>query len=120
MLEVLLSESCNHLNQLAKACGKDVFLRSHALAVEFAMPVRLTMIAAVAALGTAASAEPQKAAAQTPSQPAKIVLASADPVRSPGPGVAKPMAAAAKRPAGRVTTCRCGGNPPPASDSQDR
>jgi hypothetical protein len=88
--------------------------------MEFAMRVRLTMFVAVAALGTAASADPQKPAASAPSQPAKIVLASAEPVGSPAPDSARPLAAASKRPLGRVTTCRCGGNASPASDGQDR
>jgi hypothetical protein len=84
--------------------------------MEIAMRVRLTLIAAFVALGTAASAEPQKAPPQPAPQPTKIILASADTVRTPGTATVKPATAPAKRP-GRVTTCRCGGDPLPATET---
>ena len=83
------------------------------------MRARLTLIAAMIALGTAASAEPQKAPPQPAPQPTKIVLASADQVRTPGPVTAKPSATPAKR-SGRVTTCRCGGDPLPSAETPDQ
>ena len=76
--------------------------------MEIALRARQTLIAALLVVGTAASAEPQKAPARPAPQPTKIVMASADPVRSHGPTSAKP-AAPAKR-TGRVATCRCGGD----------
>ena len=39
---------------------------------------------------------------------AKIVLASADPARSSAVTEVRPTSAAVKRPAPRITTCRCG------------
>lgn len=83
------------------------------------MRARLTLIAALVALGTAANAEPQKTPSQPAPQPTKIVLASADPVRTPGAAAAKPVATPAKR-VGRVTTCRCGGDPQPAAETPDQ
>jgi hypothetical protein len=83
------------------------------------MRARLTLIAAMFALGTAASAEPSKAPSQPAPQPTKIVLASAEPVRTPGAAAAKPTASPVKR-AGRVTTCRCGGDVQRPAETPDQ
>lgn len=84
------------------------------------MRARLTMIAGLLVIGTAASAEPQKVSPVRPApQPTKIVLASADTVRAPTPALAKTSTASAKRRAGRVTTCRCG-DPASNPDSQNQ
>lgn len=82
------------------------------------MHVRRTLLAAAIAMGSAASAEPQKAPPQPAPQPTKIVLASADTVRTHGPVLAKPAASPTKR-SGRVTTCRCGGPQLPAETPED-
>ena len=82
------------------------------------MRTHLIMFAGLLAVGAMASAEPQKAAPSRPApQPARIVMASADPVRTPSP--AKAAAIPAKRAVGRVTTCRCG-DPIPGADNQDQ
>lgn len=78
------------------------------------MPVRFALIAAAALASTSAFAAdapkaPVQPAAQPKSAPAKVVLASADDVRAPS---AEPQATPPKRPRGRVTTCRCGGQLP--------
>ena len=84
--------------------------------------MRLYLIAtgAVLTLSGAAYAEPaQHDALKAPAQqrPAEIVLASADGVRAaPTPG-AQP--APLKRPAPRVTTCRCG-DPQPDPGPQEQ
>lgn len=77
------------------------------------MNARFSIIAAVGmTLGTAAPADPPKAPAQTATQPvnrpAPVMLASADPVRAPGPS---DQSTAPPKPhrAARVTSCRCGG-----------
>ena len=76
------------------------------------MRERLTVIAALIATGSAAFAEPPKAASPRPaSEQIKIVLASADTVVSPGP-VSTKSVTPAKRRVGRVTTCRCGDSLP--------
>jgi hypothetical protein len=81
--------------------------------MEFAMHVRLLMIAAVGStLGTAAPADPPKPAVQNASQPASrpapVMLASAEPVRTPSPSDQATTPAKPHR-AARVTSCRCGG-----------
>jgi hypothetical protein len=87
--------------------------------MEFGMRMSLTVIAALTATGTAAFAEPPKAASPRPaSEPVKIVLASADTVGTPGP-VSTKSVAPAKRRIGRVTTCRCG-DPLPESQTQEQ
>ena len=82
------------------------------------MRTHLTMIAGLLAIGATASAEPQKVAPSRPApQPGKIVvLASAETVRTSAP--AKGAAIQAKRPAGRVTTCRCGDSAPGAASQE--
>jgi hypothetical protein len=70
------------------------------------------MFASVAMLlGTAAPAEPAKAPAQNASQPVNrpgsVMMASADPVRTPTPGDQSTTPPKPHR-AARVTTCRCG------------
>ena len=74
------------------------------------------------AAGTAAAAEPAKhdpkpsiGRAQTP---AKVVMASADEPRSTAPS-AQRAGNDAKRPAPRVTACRCG-DPQPDEEQPDR
>lgn len=96
-----------------------MFFYTRALVMEIAMRVRLIGIALFLTAGSAASAEPQKASSQPAPQPTKIVLASADPVRTPRAVSAKPTSTPAKRPAGRVTTCRCG-DPQPAPETPDQ
>jgi hypothetical protein len=81
--------------------------------MESVMHARLLMFAAVGmTLGTAAPADPPKPAAQNTSQPSNrpppVMLASADPVRTPGPSDQSTTPAKPHR-AARVTTCRCGG-----------
>lgn len=74
----------------------------------------LLIVSAALAIGTAASAaDPAKPearpAAQSPSRPAEIVLASADQVQPSAPAAREQASAPVKRPrAARVTTCRCG------------
>jgi hypothetical protein len=76
------------------------------------MRVPLTLLAGLLTIGGAALAEPSKNSTATAPQPeklpTKIVLASADKVHATGPASAAPSATQAKRPAPRVTTCRCG------------
>lgn len=82
------------------------------------MRTHLIMIVGLLGVSATAAAEPQKAVVSRPGlQPTKIVLASADPVRTPNSANSAPTPA--KRPVGRVTTCRCG-NPAPAADSPDQ
>ena len=84
----------------------------------------ITAAAALATFGASASAEPPKsapkqpAAAPTDSQPrpAQIVLASADPVRTPAEASPAPVK---RRIAPRITTCRCGDpQPTPEPDGE--
>ena len=82
------------------------------------MRTHLTTFVGLLAVGAMASAEPQKGTTSRPApQPAKIVMASADPVRTPTPS--KSAAIPAKRPTGRVATCRCG-DPAPGTESQEQ
>lgn len=90
-----------------------------ALVREIAMRARLVGIALFVTTGSVASAEPQKAPSQPAPQSTKIVLASADVVRTPGQVSTKPASTPAKRFAGRVTTCRCGA-PQPAPETPDQ
>jgi hypothetical protein len=93
--------------------------------METVMRTRFTVIAAamLGAATAAIAAEPPKrpgaAAAQTPSHPSPVVLASADRVvGAQTPAQANP--APVKRPrAARVTSCRCG-DPQAQSDDQDQ
>jgi hypothetical protein len=70
----------------------------------------------------AASAQPAKDGekAPVPAQqvPAKVVFASADEVHAPTP-TGQPDTIRVKRPAPRVTTCRCG-DPQPDQDQQEQ
>jgi hypothetical protein len=81
--------------------------------MEIVMHARLMVIAAAAlVVGTSAFAEPPKTRgaqpAQPATQPAAVVLASAETVRDTAPSADQP-AAPVKRPrAARVTSCRCG------------
>jgi hypothetical protein len=81
----------------------------------------LIVSAAVLTIPCSAAAEPPKASQPRPAavRPTPVIFASADQL----PGArAVPVAAAstsAKRPrAGRVTTCRCGGDPQPRVQEQ--
>jgi hypothetical protein len=85
------------------------------------MNIRVVMIAiSAASMAAAAAAQPGKdepknskpAAAQTP-----VILASASNVRRPSPTDANRPTEPARRPAPRVTTCRCG-DPQPEQDQQ--
>lgn len=85
------------------------------------MCVRMAMIAIAAASTSAvAVAQPGKderpAKAPKPATAAPVVLASASDVRRPSPGDAERAVEPARRPAPRVTTCRCGD--PQPDDSQ--
>jgi len=66
----------------------------------------------------AACAEPAKDHVAKPGvgQQQPVVLASADRVRTPSVATPQPVSAPAKRPAPRVTTCRCG-DPQPEPDA---
>ncbi len=73
----------------------------------------LTIAAAAVALASGVAAEPPKAPApqqnSTQAHPAPVVLASADHLAAPAAGQAAPK----PHRVGRVTTCRCGGDPQP-------
>jgi hypothetical protein len=82
------------------------------------MRLALTLFAGLLACGNAAVAEPPKTTHERPPQPesvdrqpAAIVLASVDMLRSPGADGAQPVVAKRKV-APRVTTCRCGDSQP--------
>jgi len=83
--------------------------------MEKAMRLPLTVIAGLVMIGSAAVAQPPKDASKSVSpkqQPAQIVLASADPIRSPTTDATKVAVEPAKRRiTPRVTTCRCGDLP---------
>ena len=87
------------------------------------MRARLTMIAAILTIGSAAAAEPPKnqpaPTASPPKAPAEVVLASAERTHAPAPESVQPNAAPAKRRPVRVTTCRCGDQQVDA-DNQDQ
>ena len=79
------------------------------------MQIRFMMVAAaVLSLSASAFADPASPAAQDPAQPAnkpaRVVLASAEPVQAPDTVVEQQASPTpVKRRAARVTTCRCGG-----------
>ena len=86
------------------------------------MKIRVIMIAiAAASMAAAAAAQPGKdepknskpAAAQTP-----VILASANDVRHPSPTDASRPTEPVRRPAPRVTTCRCGDPQPEPGQQQ--
>ncbi|MFL6850414.1 MAG: hypothetical protein ACJ8EH_06105 [Sphingomicrobium sp.] len=84
--------------------------------------MRMPVLLFALSFAAAAAAEPPKVAAEpkTPApQPAAIVLASADNVRSPAQGQSAKNPATGKRVTPRVTTCRCG-DPQPEPDDQDQ
>lgn len=77
------------------------------------------VIAAISGLSvaTAVAAEPAKApvrkADQAAEQPVEVVVAAADEIRTPTASADQATAAPAKRARkARVTTCRCGDQPP--------
>ncbi len=77
------------------------------------MPARLLMIAvAVLTVSTGVAAEPAKTPAKDAAPPvshsAPVILASADPVRTPAPTDQATLPQAKPHRAARVTTCRCG------------
>ena len=86
------------------------------------MNIRLVMIAitagSMAAVATAESGKDgQLAKAPTPAPQVPVVLASAADVRRAAPADADHVAQPVRRPAPRVTTCRCG-DPQPEPDQQ--
>jgi hypothetical protein len=87
------------------------------------MRARLTVIAAMLTVGSAALAEPPKSQAAPPpstqKSPAEVILASADTTHAPNPDAGQPNAGPAKRRIARVTTCRCG-DAQPESESQEQ
>jgi hypothetical protein len=91
--------------------------------METAMRVALSILLSGLVLVGRAAAEPPKVETAKPAQarqrPAEIVLASADAVRSPSSETVSPSPARTKRPAPRVTTCRCG-DPQPEPDSEQQ
>jgi len=90
--------------------------------MEKAMRLPLTVIAGLL-IGGAAVAEPSNNAPKPASpkrQPAQIVLASVDPIRSPAADSTKvSVEPARRRIAPRMTTCRCG-DAPVEPESRDR
>jgi hypothetical protein len=83
------------------------------------MHARFVLIAAAMLTSVNAfAAEPSKPAPPTSAQPQhgspQVVLASAAQVASPAPADAQPQAVPTppKKRVGRVTTCRCGDQPP--------
>jgi hypothetical protein len=89
------------------------------------MDIRVVMIAAAAAAAASAAGgdQPDKderhANAPPPAAVAPVVLASANDVRQPSTKPAERSVEPARRPAPRVTTCRCG-DPQPAEDRPDQ
>jgi len=86
------------------------------------MNIRLVMIAITAgSMAAVAAAQPgedeQVAKAPKPAAQTPVVLASANDVRRPSPADANRPAAPPRRPAPRVTSCRCG-DPQPEQDQQ--
>lgn len=89
------------------------------------MSIRMALIAiAAAATAAAAGAQPDKddrrPKAPPPTAVAPVVLASASDVRRPSTSDADRPAQPARRPAPRVTTCRCGDPQIPQDQSDDR
>ena len=87
------------------------------------MRARLTVIAGLMAVSSAALAEPPKNPPVSPAAPRKapeVVLASAETAHPPvSENPQQSVAASAKRRVARVTTCRCGG-PQADPDSQEQ
>jgi hypothetical protein len=85
--------------------------------MEKAMRTRTIALAALMTIGTPAFAAPPKGnqlrGEQPHRRPAELIVASADSVRSPQPSSAMP-----RRPAARVTTCRCGDPQPDPEQPQ--
>lgn len=87
------------------------------------MRIRVALLAIIATLPTSAGAQPGKAdpAAKPPPPPivaaAPVVMASAGDVRRTPAPVAENLSQPVRRPAPRVTTCRCG-DPQPGEDQQ--
>lgn len=87
------------------------------------MQVRFVLIAIIALTSAgAAAAEPQKAPAKATAQlqPAspRVMLASADEVRSPAASEPQVQLQSKRPRVARVTTCRCGDQQPTDSDDQ--
>jgi hypothetical protein len=80
------------------------------------VPFAIVLLLTAAAATAQPAKDDSKAAIAAQQEPAKVVLASADGVRPPAP-TAQRNPAPAKRPAPRVTTCRCG-DPQPDQDQQ--
>jgi hypothetical protein len=87
------------------------------------MRARLTVIAAILTIGSAAFAEPPKSQPAPPpsmqKSPAEVILASAEGTHAPNADAGQPNAVPAKRRIARVTTCRCG-DPQPDPESQEQ
>ena len=85
------------------------------------MSIRVVLFAIIAgAIATASSAQPDKdqREVKSPKSAAQpVVLASASDVRRPATAVADGSSQPVRRPAPRVTTCRCG-DPQPGQDQQ--
>lgn len=76
-----------------------------------------TAAAALAAAAPAAPLKPEPAQAKPAEQPAQVVLASADQVRTAVPAAQQPGATPVKRRAARVTSCRCADQMPSAEQA---
>ena len=87
------------------------------------MSVRTVMFAIAALTASAAAAQPYSGnrprQGDTSPTPAPVVLASADARRPATPANAERPPEPARRPAPRVTSCRCG-DPQPEQDPQDQ
>ena len=87
------------------------------------MRIRIAMIVlAAASVGAVAVAQPDKdeqSKAPKPAAAGPVVLASASNVGRPSPTDPERAAEPVRRPAPRVTTCRCG-DPQPADDQPDQ
>ena len=85
------------------------------------MRAHVTLLALLLTTGSPTLSQPAKHDARKPVEarhkPAEVVLASADAMRTPAPVDAQ-ASPAPKRPAPRVTTCRCG-DPLPASETPE-
>jgi len=81
----------------------------------------IAIAAAVSAASVAAQPgkEDQAGKSPKPAATAPVVLASAADVRQPPTTSAEPSVRPARRPAPRVTTCRCG-DPQPAEEQPDQ
>jgi hypothetical protein len=87
------------------------------------MLLRVPLIAAAMAIGSAAVAQAPRGGTPSPvplqSGRTDVVLASAEAIHAPAPESAQPSPAPTKRRIARVTTCRCG-DPQPDPHSQDQ